>query len=273
MDRPEDIVLKPIGIVKADVDDPEGMPIFGRRGGTIEIFPEYSRGLLRIQDSSHLWILMWFHKAQRDVLSTVPKRLNPHLPEYGVFGLRAFHRPNPIGLTLVTLEGVDGNTLHVSGLDAIDGTPVLDIKAYTEQDAVFSPGTPYLRPLERQMKVKIFMKQALRHHQEECPGLFLALRMALVAEEVFGQLNEPSLKVTVGGSPCVADTLQGLSRARLANPPRFWYEGTDGPDRSVWEKDGRRLEITARRSSARETAMTATDTQLFEIRCTESAEG
>ena len=115
---------------------------------------------------------LWFHKADRDILTVVPGKVNSNLPEYGVFSLRAFSRPNPIALSLVRLERVEDNLLFVSGLDAIDGTPVLDIKPYYEQEIVFSPVTPYIRPLKREMRQKIFIKQALLHHQENAPGYY-----------------------------------------------------------------------------------------------------
>jgi tRNA (Thr-GGU) A37 N-methylase len=60
--------------------------------------------------------------------------------------LRAPARPNPLGLSLVRLEAREGNILRVSGLDAVDGTPILDIKSYFENDIIFSPLTPYIRP-------------------------------------------------------------------------------------------------------------------------------
>lgn len=259
------IDIKRIGIVRSHFQAVDEVPL---EGGSclIEIFPEYQRGLLRIEENSHLWLQMWFHEARRDVLSVVPGKVNPNLPEYGVFCLRAFSRPNPIALSLVRLERVEGNLLYVSGLDAIDGTPVLDIKPYYEQEIVFSPVTPYIRPLKREMRQEIFMKQALCHHQEKCAGLLLGVRMALVADDYLGQLNTKELKVTVNGSPCLADVLQGLSNARLANPPRFRYNETNDMGQSVWEKNGSRLTITARQSITGDEFFQIDDDQLFTIK-------
>ena len=133
-----------MGVVISSVDDINEMPL-GGKPAQIEIYPEYSDALLRIETNSHLWILSWFHKANRQILQASPHKVNPDLPRHGVFALRAFNRPNPIGLSLVELEKVEGNILHVRGLDAISGTPVLDIKPYFENDIVFSPRTPYIR--------------------------------------------------------------------------------------------------------------------------------
>ncbi len=258
------ITLKPIGIIRSDFQALDNVPI---GGGTsqIEIFPEYKDGLLRIEKNSHLWIQMWFHKAPRDILRVVPGKVNSNLPEYGVFSLRAFGRPNPIALSLVRLEQVKDNILWVSGLDAINETPVLDIKPYYEQEIVFSPVTPYIRPLKREMRQQIFMKQALLHHQEKCNELLLGVRMALIADDYFGQLNSRELKVTINGSPCLADVLQGLSNARLANPPRFRYNETHELQQSIWEKNGSSLIITAKQPITDDNFFNTDDQQLFII--------
>jgi tRNA-Thr(GGU) m(6)t(6)A37 methyltransferase TsaA len=227
-----DLALKPIGFVRASVCELQEMPAGGLTS-QIVVFPPYVPGLLRIEENSHLWILSWFHKGQRNLLTAV-SRVNPGLPAYGVFSLRTYSRPNPIALTLVKLEQVDGNVLHVKGLDAVDGTPVLDIKPYHERDMIFSPVTPYIRPADRDMRLALFMKEARNHHQEECPGMLAAVRMALVADEIMGQLNTPDLQVEVCGPACLADTLQGITHARLANPPRFKYHPDDNPGSSRW---------------------------------------
>ncbi|MGI6487779.1 MAG: tRNA (N6-threonylcarbamoyladenosine(37)-N6)-methyltransferase TrmO [Syntrophothermaceae bacterium] len=260
----EEITLKPVGIVRSEYEDVLGIPIGGNQA-IIEVFPEYQEALLRIEANSHLWIISWFHKARREQLSTVPARVNPDLPVYGVFGLRAPARPNPLGLSLVRLEAREGNILRVSGLDAVDGTPILDIKSYFENDIIFSPLTPYIRPQKLAMRREMFMKQALNHHQEECPGLWLGVRMALAAEERLGHLNQPSLRVKTVGTPCLADTIQGLTRARLANPPRFSYQESEAPFRTVWEKDGQLITIETRRDITRDEFEKSSDAELFQI--------
>ena len=233
----ESISIEPIGVVHSGYTDPGVVPIEGHQA-TIEIFPRYVDGLYRIEEHSHLWILSWFHKAKRDFLRTVPARVNPDLPEYGVFGLRAAGRPNPIAISLVRLAELKGNMLHVLDLDALDGSPVLDIKPYFENDVVFSPIAPYFRPKNASMCYNLMHKRAYRHHQEDCDGLLLALRLAMIAEEYFGSLNYPELKLAVEGSPCLADTMQGLFNARLANPPRFSFQESSQTKTRFW--DGRK---------------------------------
>ena len=106
------IVLQPIGYVRSaltSLDDylPPGQPAW------IDIRPEYQEALERIEDNSHLWALLWFHKSDRQLLKTIPRRFI-RISEYGVFGLR-LPSPNPIALTLVRLEAVEGN-LRVASL-------------------------------------------------------------------------------------------------------------------------------------------------------------
>ncbi|NLN87368.1 MAG: tRNA (N6-threonylcarbamoyladenosine(37)-N6)-methyltransferase TrmO [Syntrophomonadaceae bacterium] len=258
------IALKPIGVVRSEMDNPADVPLMGK-SAVVEVFPEYSPALLRIEENSHLWLLLWFHQSNRSILKTVPQKVNPNLPEFGVFGLRSPNRPNPIALTLVHLDAVEGNRLTVSGMDAVDGTPVLDIKSYYEGDIIFSPRTPYIWALDPVMRRDMMIEEAIAHHQEACVGLYLAVRMALVADRLLGQLNTPDLNVTVTGSPCLADTLQGLTRARLANPARFIFREDESIFRSIWEKPGRRLTITARQEIDMETFAELADDMLLKI--------
>ncbi len=96
--------------------------------GSIELLREYEAGLTDIEGYSHLYVLWEFDRSQGfDLIAHPPTDGGrPH----GVFSTRAPRRPNPIGLTVVELLGRDGPTLHVHGLDMLDGTPVLDLKPY-----------------------------------------------------------------------------------------------------------------------------------------------
>ncbi|MCR4442005.1 MAG: tRNA (N6-threonylcarbamoyladenosine(37)-N6)-methyltransferase TrmO [Peptococcaceae bacterium] len=258
------IEIEPVGIVRSACREVAEVPAGGCRA-SIEIFLPYREALTGVQEHSHFWVLSWFHRARRDLLKTVPYRVNRDLPEYGVFGLRTPVRPNPVGLSLVRLTGVEGNVLHVEGLDAIDGTPVIDLKPYFEQDIVFSPKTPYIKPLEKKKLWEARKKEALNHHQEECKDLLLAVRMALAAEERFGQLNCPQLLVEVVGSPCLGDVVQGLTRARLSNPPRFKHQPSCSVAFSVWTRGNNRLVIKQAAEVEMERIEGAPDHELFEI--------
>jgi tRNA-Thr(GGU) m(6)t(6)A37 methyltransferase TsaA len=117
-----EIRLKPIGIAHQT-----GNPDIMR----IEIFKEYAEGLEGIEQHTHISVLYWMHKLTREDRKKlkVQPRADPTKPLTGVFALRSPMRPNPIGLTKVELIKKEENTLFVRGLDALDGTPVIDIKS------------------------------------------------------------------------------------------------------------------------------------------------
>lgn len=261
---PEEIVIRPIGVVRSDYLD-AGTVQDPQQRAVIEVYPKYEDALQQIEKNSHLWLLTWFHLARRDRLVVSPYRMNPNSPDYGVFALRAPVRPNPVALSLVQLHKTEGMSLYVSGMDAVNGTPVIDIKPYFENDIVFSPRTPNIQPFKREMLQNIFFRQAVTHHQEECPALLMAVRMAVIASERFGHLNSPDLRVMVEGSPCLADTIQGLSRARLANPPRFAYLPADLPGRTVWRCGNETLSITASRRIDMRCFLSLADEDVFEV--------
>ncbi|MBS3763230.1 MAG: tRNA (N6-threonylcarbamoyladenosine(37)-N6)-methyltransferase TrmO [Planctomycetes bacterium] len=99
----------------------------------MEIAPEYEPALLRIEHADRLQILYWMHElseSDRQIL-TVHPRGNRSRPKRGVFAVRSPMRPNPIGSTIADLIEVDGLSLRVSGLDAHEGSPILDIKIAT----------------------------------------------------------------------------------------------------------------------------------------------
>ncbi|MDI9632806.1 MAG: tRNA (N6-threonylcarbamoyladenosine(37)-N6)-methyltransferase TrmO [Methanolinea sp.] len=134
----EHYVIVPIGYVHSPFRSRGDAPRQGRLSpavSTIEVRPEFRDGLYRIGESRHLFVLCWLDRADRDTLRVVP----PHDPvEKGVFATRSPDRPNPISLSLVDLLGVEGCTLTVRGLDALDGTPVVDIKPYSAE--IDAPG-------------------------------------------------------------------------------------------------------------------------------------
>jgi tRNA-Thr(GGU) m(6)t(6)A37 methyltransferase TsaA len=96
----------------------------------IVIDEKYADGLIRIEDWSHLYIIFWMDKISEEKKILLCSGIEPDTPNVGIFATRAPVRPNPIGLTLVELVRREGNVLLVRGLDALDGTPVLDIKPY-----------------------------------------------------------------------------------------------------------------------------------------------
>ena len=126
-----DINLIPIGIVKNDIRKPERC---NWKGVVSEIIvrEDLREALDNIDEFSHIIILYWMHQfdsSQRSIKKVHPKR-RQDLPLVGILASRSPARPNPIGLATVKLIEHNNNVIKVSGLDAIDGTPVLDIKPY-----------------------------------------------------------------------------------------------------------------------------------------------
>jgi tRNA-Thr(GGU) m(6)t(6)A37 methyltransferase TsaA len=134
-----EIKHKPIGIIHspykrpADIPKPKGYDPhrFETTSGEIEVFADYQEGLKDIDGFSHLIVLFAFHKSEKIHLTTHPPFGNR---PRGIFATRSPHRPNLIGMTVVELHSRRGNILKISGIDMIEGTPVLDIKPYTPRD-------------------------------------------------------------------------------------------------------------------------------------------
>mgnify|MGYP001258113837 CR=1 FL=1 len=122
--------IRPIGYVKSPYREREDAPRQGRLSDTVSeivIDEQYLSGLEDIEKKSHLIVLLWFDRADRRMLRATPPK---EKSEHGVFATRSPNRPNPIAFSVVDLIGREGNTLFVRGLDALDGTPVVDIKPY-----------------------------------------------------------------------------------------------------------------------------------------------
>lgn len=237
------VLLTPIGKVSSPISEGDFMPTSGQTAW-ITVFPEYAKALERIEEYSHIWVLSWLHLAKREVLTAVPRKINPSAAPFGIFALRSPNRPNPIALSLVRLLKKEEGRLQVADLDAINGTPILDIKPYFERDTVFSPQTPHIPYSEHNILSRALWAQALNHHGEACADMQMAVRMALFIEEHFGYLKDPELKLEVIGSPCLADCLQGLTRARFANPPRFLYQPHDQKEEVIWRKGKESITLT-----------------------------
>ena len=125
-----EFVLEPIGIVHSPYLSREHAPRQGRSSDTLSdivIDKKYLPGLRDIGYHPHLVVLTWLDRADRTVLLATPPGQGS---EYGVFATRSPDRPNPIGICVVDVIEIKGGRIRVHGLDAVDGTPVLDIKPY-----------------------------------------------------------------------------------------------------------------------------------------------
>jgi tRNA-Thr(GGU) m(6)t(6)A37 methyltransferase TsaA len=128
--------LRPIGTVSSPLTDLAAAPKQGDEGAPdawLLLDPGFAGGVEGIEAGEELLVLTWLHRGRREVLRVHP-RGDLSRPEQGVFGTRSPDRPNPIGLHRVRVAEVDGGRLRVSGLEALDGTPVLDLKPVLSAD-------------------------------------------------------------------------------------------------------------------------------------------
>jgi len=123
--------FRPIGTIHSPYTDLVGMPIQPAGAvdvrGTVEVMDEYAAGLRDLDAFSHIILLYEFHRSRGFDLEAVP--FLDSIPR-GVFATRAPRRPNPLGMSVVRLDRIDGAVLYVRDIDVLDGTPLLDIKPY-----------------------------------------------------------------------------------------------------------------------------------------------
>jgi tRNA-Thr(GGU) m(6)t(6)A37 methyltransferase TsaA len=127
------ISFHPIGVIHSPHKKPVGTPIQPTAAlgiqGHIEVIPEYIEGIKDLDEFSYIILLYHFNQVQKVSLTVTPfLDSKPH----GVFATRAPTRPNPIGLSIVHLTGIDKNILYIEDVDILDGTPILDIKPYID---------------------------------------------------------------------------------------------------------------------------------------------
>lgn len=125
------ITLHPVGYVRSKVSSPTDQD-WGTVTSRVELLPQFWAGLLGIDQFSHLLVVTYLHEASFDPTAHLTRRPRglASMPLVGIFAQRAKDRPNPIGITAVSVVSVSTNSVVVRGLDAIDGTPVLDLKPY-----------------------------------------------------------------------------------------------------------------------------------------------
>ncbi len=124
-------VVRSIGIVRSPFVEKVQAPRQACAGrdalGRIEILPRYEHALADLSGFDRIWVLFWFDRARDAPAKVLPPRSSV---KRGVFATRSPHRPNPIGMSAVRLERIEGLTLFVRDLDILDQTPVLDLKPY-----------------------------------------------------------------------------------------------------------------------------------------------
>jgi tRNA-Thr(GGU) m(6)t(6)A37 methyltransferase TsaA len=131
-----DLLLRPVGVVRSELHDREAAPMQGDEGAPdawIELRPELVKAAASLTPGNDLVVLTWFHQADRSVLEVHP-RSDPSRPLTGVFSTRSPDRPNPVGLHRVRVRAVEKGRVRVGPLEAIDGTPVIDLKPVLSPD-------------------------------------------------------------------------------------------------------------------------------------------
>ena len=126
----ESFSITPIGIIRSEIKKREDAPLFYTEGAPnafLDILPAYREGTYRLKLGDEIIVITWFHQAHRDVLKVHP-RGNKANPLTGVFLTRSPDRPNPLGLHRATVLEIHPDRLYIGPIEAIDGTPVVDIK-------------------------------------------------------------------------------------------------------------------------------------------------
>jgi tRNA-Thr(GGU) m(6)t(6)A37 methyltransferase TsaA len=130
-------VLRPIGLIRSSLTRPEDAPMQGYEGAPdawVDVDPAFAEALSSTAPGDEIILITWLHQARRDVLKVHP-RDNKQAPLTGVFATRSQDRPNPLGLHRVRVLETAANKLKVGPLEAIDGTPVVDVKPVLPRSA------------------------------------------------------------------------------------------------------------------------------------------
>jgi tRNA-Thr(GGU) m(6)t(6)A37 methyltransferase TsaA len=128
--RSSDARLRPIGVIRSTLKGRSRAPRQGSEGAPdawLDLDPRVAKGLEGLAAGDEILIITWLHRARRDVLRVHP-RSDMRNPLTGVFATRSPDRPNPLGLHRVTVRSIEGNRLRIGPIEAIDGTPVVDVK-------------------------------------------------------------------------------------------------------------------------------------------------
>lgn len=156
-DKTEEIVYTPIGLFHTSFTPATGAPRQGilmpETKGTIEIYPSYRSALNYLNLFEYIIVLYHFSEVERWAPVVNPPA-STHEHNFGLFSTRSPKRPNPIGFSIVKLEKIENGILYISGIDAFDGTPVLDIKPYL-------PSVDCIKSIQNEL-----MEIELGHHDE-----------------------------------------------------------------------------------------------------------
>jgi tRNA-Thr(GGU) m(6)t(6)A37 methyltransferase TsaA len=129
----EQIIMNPIGVIHSPYKEPKDIPIQGifknDVEGRVQLKEKYIKGLRDLDGFSHAILIYYFHQSQKEKIEGKPfLEQNTH----GIFAIRSPHRPNHMGFSIVRISKIEGNIIYFTGVDMLDGTPLLDIKPYVK---------------------------------------------------------------------------------------------------------------------------------------------
>jgi len=250
--------LRPIGIMHTPYKTAGDAPFQGRSSSEtceIEIFKEYEDGLKDIDQCSHLILLYWLDRSDDRVLQTrTPFDMDVH----GVFATRSPNRPNPIGFHVTELIERNGNALKVRGIDALDGTPLIDIKPYSSGiDAIgdasigwFPTKTQtngYRKDIEGLIKkgdLRGLLEKTGELHGHFCSHSALGVKAAYLAMREFGIVNTGMEEVVaiVETNNCFSDGIQMVTGCTFGNNSLI-YKDYGKTAVTVAKRDGKAIRI------------------------------
>ena len=244
--------LKPIGVVRSPAKVRKELPPPGAPA-SVEVFEEYSAGLLKLDKHSHLWVLAWLNEAARDTMQVTPRGVEDPGPGglHGVFAVRSPTRPNPLGLTLARITGREGRRIDLERLDFTDGTPVVDLKPYfVSKDMVFSATNEQIgKPAGREALLDSMKSQALQFAGASSPDLELAAEICADFRCEVLQFADPGeLRITVPSArQAMMDAFMGMCRVSPGRGSLRWHRA----DAVLFEHGGCRYEYLLEQDSFR----------------------
>ncbi|MFO7924978.1 MAG: tRNA (N6-threonylcarbamoyladenosine(37)-N6)-methyltransferase TrmO [Bacteroidales bacterium] len=251
--------IKPVGYVINDFNEPAGYNEIKKQESMIIIGEKYVEALLNIENCEYLDIVFYFHKADEFKLSG-----KTHSGEVrGVFASRSPRRPNSVGVTTVKLLGVEKNRLIVKGLDAINETPVIDIKSCDTSifELEYESNPVHMSLLKTRPRIEInnfiektnldaLLLKAGQLHGHFCPGLAMGVMAAAFAMD---ELNEESdgmedlLAITETNS-CFADGVQFVTGCTFGNNSLI-YKDIGKTAFTLTRRDGKGIRICSKNES------------------------
>jgi formylmethanofuran dehydrogenase subunit E len=226
--------IQEIGVVKSRFTEPADPVEMRKWESTIIVHEEFAEGLYRIEENSYIQVIFNFHQSPADLVLK-PKTYDGTIK--GVFACRSPRRPSALGLTTVNLLERNGRELRVKGLDAIDGTPVLDIKPYTnsldaeerqlveEERLKSNPRGEYARYL-RHKDIKTLLLKAGQLHGHYCPGLATGVLAGAYAMSHISEISDglEKLLAIVEVNSCFVDGIQFVTGCTLGNNSLIYRE-------------------------------------------------